>query len=79
MRSATSIATSGEVPPYTVAVVDLEEGGRLLAWIGETIEKVEIGMAVQVVPRVFEEFEEIRICCTIEQPGTTCGTAPQSS
>jgi uncharacterized OB-fold protein len=28
-----------DIAPYTVAVVDLEEGGRLLAWIGETIRK----------------------------------------
>ena len=64
--------------PYTVAVVDLEEGGRLLAWIGETIpdDEVAIGMEVQVVPRIFEEIEEIKVYYTVEQPGTTWGKAP---
>jgi uncharacterized OB-fold protein len=64
--------------PYTVAVVDLEDGGRLLGWIGETIpeDEVAIGMEVQVVPRLFEEIEEIRVTYTIERPGTTWGKAP---
>jgi len=64
--------------PYTVAVVDLEEGGRLLAWVGDTIgaDDVEIGMEVQVVPRLFEELEEIRVYYTVEKAGTTWGKAP---
>ena len=68
-----------DIAPYTVAVVDLEEGGRLLAWIGDTIDSVEIGMVVQVVPRIFEELEEIRVYCTVEQHGTTWGKAPRAS
>ena len=65
--------------PYTVAVVDLEEGGRLLGWTGETIPEgeVAIGMEVQVVPRIFEELEEIRVFYTVERPGTTWGKAPE--
>ena len=45
--------------PNTVVVVDVEEGGRLLAWLGDTIpvDDLEIGMDVQVVPRVFEDIE----------------------
>jgi len=67
--------------PYTVAVVDLEEGGRLLAWIGDTIaaDEVEIGMEIQVVPRLFEELEEIRVYYTVERPGTTWGKAPSGA
>lgn len=67
-----------DIAPYTVAVVDLEEGGRLLAWIGETIPpgEVRIGMPVQVVPRLFEEEPAIKVCYTIERPGTTWGKAP---
>ncbi len=67
-----------ELAPYTVAVVDLEEGGRLLGWVGETIPPadVQIGMPVQVVPRLFEERPEIRVYYTIEKPGTTWGKAP---
>lgn len=64
--------------PYTIGVVDLEEGGRLLAWIGDTIPAadVKIGMKVQAVPRLFEELEDIRVHYTIEAPGTTWGKAP---
>lgn len=64
--------------PYTVGVVDLEEGGRLLAWIGETIpnDEVEIGMKIQVVPRIFEEVEEIKVYYSLEKPGTTWSKAP---
>lgn len=66
--------------PYTIGVVDLEEGGRLLAWIGETIPAAElvIGMEVQAVPRLDEEREEIRVFYTIEKPGTRWGKAPPS-
>ena len=62
-----------DVAPYVVGVVDLEEGGRLLAWFGETIEEgaIEIGMGLQVVPRIFEELEEIKVYYSLEQPGTT--------
>jgi uncharacterized OB-fold protein len=62
-----------EVAPYTVGVADLEEGGRILAWIGETIkeEEIEIGMELQVVPRIFEEVEEIKVYYSLEKPGTT--------
>jgi uncharacterized OB-fold protein len=67
-----------DVVPYTVGVVDLEEGGRLLAWIGETIpdDEVEIGMDLQVVPRIFEEVEEIKVYYSLEKPGTTWSKAP---
>ncbi len=67
-----------DVAPYTIAVVDLEEGGRLLAWVGETIpeDAVAIGMEVQVVPRIFEEEEDIKVYYTLETPGTTWGKAP---
>jgi uncharacterized OB-fold protein len=62
-----------DVVPYTVGVVDLEETGRLLAWIGDSIgdDEVEIGMDVQVVPQIFEELEEIKVYYSIEKPGTT--------
>lgn len=63
--------------PYTLAVVDLEEGGRLIAWFGETIpeEQQKIGMQVQVVPQIFDA-EEIKVYYTVEKPGTTWGKAP---
>jgi len=64
--------------PYTVAVVDLEEGGRLVAWVGETIGEGElkIGDPVQVVPQVFEDVEDIRVYYSVERVGTTWGKAP---
>ncbi len=62
-----------DLVPFCIGVVDLEETGRLLAWFGETIPEPEIaiGMAIQVVPRIFEEIEEIKLHYTLESPGTT--------
>lgn len=59
--------------PYTVGLVDLEEGGRALAWFGETIpeDAIEIGMPVQLVPQVAEDVEEIKVFYDLERPGTT--------
>lgn len=67
-----------DMVPYTIAVVDLEEGGRLLAWTGDTLApaEVKIGMRVQVVPRLFEEMPAIKVYYTVEKPGTTWGKAP---
>jgi uncharacterized OB-fold protein len=62
-----------DVTPYTVGVADLEDGGRLLAWIGETIseDEIEVGMELQVVPQIFEELEEIKVYYSLEKPGTS--------
>ena len=62
-----------DVAPYLVGVVDLEEGGRVLAWFGDDIaeDEVEIGMDLQVVPRIFEELEEIKVYYSLAPPGTT--------
>jgi len=62
-----------EVVPYTVGVVDLEEGGRALAWFGDTIkeEEIEIGMELQVVPQIFDEEPDIKVYYSLEKPGTT--------
>jgi len=59
--------------PFVVGVVDLAEGGRLLAWFGDTIEESEIaiGMPIQVVPRIFEEIEQIKVYYSLEKPGTS--------
>ena len=66
--------------PYTVGVADLEEGGRLLAWFGESIPRdaIRIGMELQVVPQIFEELEEIRVYYSLEAPGTTWSTVESS-
>jgi uncharacterized OB-fold protein len=62
-----------ELAPYIVGVVDLEEGGRALAWFGETIkeEEIDIGMELQMVPQIFEELEDIKVYYSLEKPGTT--------
>jgi uncharacterized OB-fold protein len=64
--------------PYHIAVVDLEDGGRALSCIGETIEDadVAIGMPVQLVPRIAEELEAIKVYYTVERPGTSWPRAP---
>ena len=62
-----------DVVPYTVGVVDLEEGGRALAWFGDTVQEdeIEIGMDLQVVPQIFDEEENIKVYYSLEKPGTT--------
>lgn len=69
-----------DVAPYTVGVVDLEEGGRALAWIGDTIkeDEIEIGMDIQIVPQIFDELEEIKVYYSLEKPGTTWAKADSS-
>jgi len=59
-------------------VVELDEGGRLMAWTGESIpaNEIKIGMPVQVVPRIFDESEEIKVYYSIEKPGATWKKAP---
>ena len=59
--------------PFHLGVIDLEETGRLLANFGETVDPSEIAidMPVQVVPRMVEEIEPIKVYYTLEKPGTT--------
>ncbi len=66
-----------DMVPYIVGLADLKETGRIVAWIGETIpeEEIKIGMEIQVVPRIFEEREEIKVYYTLEKPGVTWGKA----
>ncbi|MHA2345470.1 MAG: 3-oxoacyl-ACP reductase FabG [Candidatus Hodarchaeales archaeon] len=40
--------------PYTVCLVDLKEGGRLVAWIDSGSDPIKIGDPVQVIPEVIE-------------------------
>ena len=58
-----------DIAPYTLGVVDLEEGGRLISWIKDIPEnEIKIGMKIKVVPRIFEEIPEIKLYYTIEKP-----------
>lgn len=67
--------------PYVVGVVDLQEGGRALAWLGDTVpeEDIEIGMDLQLVPRMSEEEERIRVYYSLERPGTQWVKNPGSA
>ncbi len=67
-----------DLVPYTIVVVDLEGGGRLLAMAGDTLDvaSIDIGMDVQVVPRIDEEVPQIKVFYTIEKPGVTWSKAP---
>ncbi len=67
--------------PYRVGVVDLEEGGRILAWFGDAFAAgdIAIGMPVQLVPRVIEDTEDIHVICTIEPPGATWSKRPAAA
>ncbi len=66
--------------PYTIGVVDLEEGGRALAWFGDSVrvEDIAIGMPLQLVPRLDEEREEIHVEYRLERPGTAWSRAPRA-
>jgi len=67
-----------DVAPYTVVVVELEEGGRLVGWLGDTldVDAITIGDNVQVVPRICGKGEDIKLYLTVEEPGTTWHKAP---
>jgi uncharacterized OB-fold protein len=69
-----------DIGEYIVGVVDLKDGGRLVAWFGEGFgeDDIQVGMQVQVVPRIFDELEKIKVYYTLEKPGTTWKKAPGS-
>jgi uncharacterized OB-fold protein len=57
-----------DIAPYTIGVVDLKEGGRLLSWMKNiSDDDIKIDMPVKVIPRIFEEIEEIKLHYTIEK------------
>jgi len=54
--------------PYTLGLVDLDDGGRLLSWFENTKpEDIKIGMRVKVVPRLFEDIPEIKMYYSLEK------------
>lgn len=58
-----------DIAPYVLGIVDLEEGGRLIAWIKDIPDnEIKIDMKVKIVPRMFEEIPEIKLYYTIEKP-----------
>ena len=56
--------------PYTLGVVDLDDGGRALAWFGASVPEdlLRVGLELQLVPRLHEDIEEIRVDYTLESP-----------
>ncbi len=51
-----------DMAPYTIGVVDLQEGGRLLAWVeGIKPEELKIGMELKAMPLIMEEVEELKV------------------
>lgn len=57
-----------DMAPYTIGVLDLDEGGRLLAWIEDLEEEeIKVGMKLKAVPRIFEEIEEIKVYYALER------------
>ena len=57
--------------PYTLALVDLAEGGRALAGLGASLgeDALAPGLEVRLVPRLHEETQEIRVDYTVERAG----------
>lgn len=55
--------------PYVVAMLELDEGGRALAWLGEplTEEDLRVDMELTLVPHLREELEEIRVDYRLER------------
>ena len=57
-----------EMAPYTIGVIDLKEGGRLLAWVeGAKPEDLKIGMELKAVPQIMEEVEELRVVYVLKR------------
>jgi uncharacterized OB-fold protein len=51
-----------DIAPYTIGVVDLQEGGRLLAWVeGVKPEELRIGMELTAIPQIMEDIEELKV------------------
>ena len=70
LRETIAAAPAGfeDEVPFRLGVVELEEGGRLLAGFGDSVPpgEIAIGMAVQVVPRLCEESVSIKVHYTLE-------------
>ena len=57
-----------DLAPYTLGLVDVDGGGRVLSWFENTPEKdIKIGMKVKIVPKMFEEIEEIKLYYCLEK------------
>jgi len=66
------------LPPFTIGLVDLPEGGRMVAWFGKSIpeEDIKIGMDVQAVPKISDSASEIKVIIEFEKPGASWKKMP---
>jgi len=57
--------------PYTIGLVDVEGGGRAVAWIGPGVDAASLvqGMELRLVPHVHEDREDIHVDYVLERPG----------
>lgn len=69
------------VAPYLLGVVDLEDGGRVLARFDPSIapEDVRIGMPLQIVPRILENHGDARVEYRFEFPAVAQPEPPGAS
>jgi uncharacterized OB-fold protein len=56
-----------DMAPYKLGVLDLEDGGRLLAWMDIPEDEIKIGMNLKAVPKMFEEIPEIKLYYSLEK------------
>ena len=67
--------------PYTIGIVDLEEGGRALAWFGEgfPMDSIAIGIPLRLVPHMLEEVERIHVFYSLEPAIAHGADAPRAA
>lgn len=56
-----------DIAPYIIGIMDLDDGGRLMAWMDMPISEVKIGMRLRAVPKIFEEIPDIKLYYTLEK------------
>jgi uncharacterized OB-fold protein len=75
-----SAAPSGfeALAPYTLGLVELDDGGRALAPLGPSVpeDSLRIGMRLRLAPRLHEDREDIRVDYTLERDRTDRGGRP---
>lgn len=64
--------------PYVVGMIELTDGGRALAWLGDSLSEdaLRIDMELRLVPRLREDVEEIRVDYLLELPAVPEARAP---
>ena len=59
--------------PYVVGMIELTDGGRALAWLGDSLceDDLRIDMDLLLVPRMRDDIEEIRVDYLLERLAAT--------